>query len=92
MWTAEHSLETTASAESIWRLWSDVPSWGDWNGDIERIAISGPFAVGSTIAMTPVGQETVKLRIAEVSEPQLFVDEADATNRLETVPRSWSPG
>jgi Polyketide cyclase / dehydrase and lipid transport len=77
MWTAEHSLETTASAESIWRVWSDVPSWGDWNGDIERITLSGPFDVGSTIAMTPVGQETVKLRIAEASEPTLFVDEAD---------------
>jgi hypothetical protein len=27
--------------------------------------------------MTPIGQETVKLRIAEASEPTLFVDEAD---------------
>src|SRR5262245_56628605 len=77
MWATEHSIETTASPESIWRLWSDVPSWGDWNADIERIEISGPFAVGSTIAMTPVGQVTVELRIAEASEPNLFVDEAD---------------
>jgi hypothetical protein len=77
MWAAEHSLETTASPESIWRLWSDVPSWGKWNSDIERIEISGPFATGSTIAMTPVGQDTVELRIAEASEPDLFMDEAD---------------
>jgi hypothetical protein len=27
--------------------------------------------------MTPVGQETVELRIAEASEPELFVDEAN---------------
>ena len=27
--------------------------------------------------MTPVGQDPVELRIAEVSEPELFVDEAD---------------
>jgi pimeloyl-ACP methyl ester carboxylesterase len=76
-WTTEHSVETTASPAWIWRLWSDVPTWGDWNGDIERIEISGPFAPGSTIAMTPVGQETVELRIAEASEPELFVDEAN---------------
>jgi Polyketide cyclase / dehydrase and lipid transport len=80
MWTTEYSQETTASPESIWRIWSDVQSWGDWNGDIERITISGPFAAGSTIAMTPVGQDTVELRIAEVSEPNLFVDEADLGN------------
>jgi Polyketide cyclase / dehydrase and lipid transport len=77
MWAAEHSLETTASPQSIWRLWSDVASWGEWNSDIERIEISGPFATGSTIAMTPVDQDTVELRIAEASEPDLFIDEAD---------------
>jgi Polyketide cyclase / dehydrase and lipid transport len=77
MWTAEHSIETSASAEEIWRVWSDVSTWPDWNGDIERIEISGPFAEGSTISMTPVGQDTVELRIAEASEPTLFVDEAD---------------
>jgi len=77
MWTTEHSVETTAAPESVWRLWSDVTRWGDWNPDIERIEITGPFAHGSTIAMTPVGQDTIELRIAEASSPDLFVDEAD---------------
>jgi hypothetical protein len=27
--------------------------------------------------MTPIGQDTVELRLAEVSEPDLFVDEAE---------------
>jgi hypothetical protein len=77
MWSTEHSIETETSPDAIWRLWSDVASWPDWNDDIERIEISGPFAVGSIISMTPLGQDTVDLRIAEVSEPDLFVDEAD---------------
>jgi Polyketide cyclase / dehydrase and lipid transport len=77
MWTTEHSIETTASPEAIWRLWSDVATWPEWNEDIEKIEISGPFAVGSTIAMTPIGQDTVELRIAEASEPHLFIDEAE---------------
>jgi uncharacterized protein YndB with AHSA1/START domain len=77
MWATEHSIETTASPESIWRLWSDVATWPEWNADIERIEISGPFAAGSTIAMTPAGQDTVELRIAEASEPELFIDQAD---------------
>ncbi len=77
MWATEHSVETTAPPEKIWRLWSDVKSWPDWNGDIERIEISGAFAVGSMISMTPIGQDTVELRLAEVSQPNLFVDEAE---------------
>jgi Polyketide cyclase / dehydrase and lipid transport len=82
MWITERSIETTASPEAIWRLWSEVATWPDWNGDIARIGISGPFAVGSTISMTPIGEETVELRIAEVSEPELFVDEADLGNAV----------
>jgi uncharacterized protein YndB with AHSA1/START domain len=77
MWATEHSVETTAAPEEVWRLWSDVPRWPEWNGDIERIELAGPFAAGGRIVMTPVGQEPVELRIAEAVEPELFVDEAD---------------
>jgi uncharacterized protein YndB with AHSA1/START domain len=77
MWTNEQSIETIASPEAIWRLWSDVSGWRQWIADIEQIEISGPFAAGATITMTPEGQDPVELRIAEAVEPQLFVDEAD---------------
>jgi hypothetical protein len=33
------------------------------------------LATGSTILMTPIGDEPVELRIAEAVEPELFVDE-----------------
>jgi hypothetical protein len=71
MWANELSIETTSSPEAIWRVW---PEWID---DIEHIKISGPFATGSIISMTPVGQDPVELRVAEAVEPRLFVDEAD---------------
>jgi hypothetical protein len=77
MWTAEHSIETTAAAEAIWRLWADVPRWPDWIADIAHIEISGPFAAGSTILMTPIGQDPVELRIEEAVKPDLFVDVAE---------------
>jgi hypothetical protein len=77
MWVAEHTIETTATPEAIWRQWSDVDRWPEWNGDIERIELDGPFAAGSWITMTPVGQEPVELRIAEALGPEQFVDEAD---------------
>jgi hypothetical protein len=41
MWTNEQSIETAATPKAIWRLWSDVPGWPEWNGDIEHIEISG---------------------------------------------------
>ncbi|MFJ1969513.1 polyketide cyclase [Streptomyces sp. NPDC087903] len=76
MWTYEHSIETDVAPEAVWRLWADVESWGKWNADIETIEISGPFAAGTEVVMTPAGEDPVRLRIAEARVDELFVDEA----------------
>jgi uncharacterized protein YndB with AHSA1/START domain len=77
MWTTEYSIETSASPEDVWQQWADVAGWPTWNRDIERIEIEGPFAAGSTILMTPRGEDPIELRIADAAEPERFVDEAD---------------
>jgi uncharacterized protein YndB with AHSA1/START domain len=77
MWSTQHSTETTAAPEAIWRVWSDVERWPEWNADLERAEMSGPFAAGSTITMFPKGQDPIELRIAEISEPEAFMDQAD---------------
>jgi uncharacterized membrane protein len=82
MWMTEHSIETNVPADAIWRAWADVPRWPSWNGDIERIELTGAFAAGSTIAMTPHGQEVVQLRLADVVEGERFVDEADVAGTV----------
>ncbi|UNO41160.1 SRPBCC family protein [Streptomyces sp. MST-110588] len=76
MWEYEHSVETGAAPEAIWRLWADVENWGTWNAEIEKIEIDGPFATGTHITMTPPGDDPVLLRIAEAVENERFVDEA----------------
>jgi uncharacterized protein YndB with AHSA1/START domain len=77
MWATEHSIETDVAPEAIWRAWADVARWPSWNGDIARIELRGPFAAGSTIAMTTADQDTVELRIAEAVAGERFIDEAD---------------
>jgi hypothetical protein len=76
MWEYENSIETSAQPEAIWRLWADVENWSVWNAEIEKIEISGPFAAGTQIAMTPPGDRPIFLVIAEAVENELFVDEA----------------
>jgi hypothetical protein len=77
MWWTDKSIETTASAGAIWRLWADVSRWPDWNADIEHIELAGPFATGSKISMTPVGKQPVELRIEKAIEPEVFIDVAE---------------
>ncbi|WP_405493105.1 SRPBCC family protein [Streptomyces sp. NBC_00096] len=76
MWEYEHSIETTAAPEAVWALWADVENWGAWNADIEKIELRGAFAAGAEITMTPAGQDPVELLVAEVTEGEIFVDEA----------------
>ena len=77
MWAAEHTIETTAAPEAVWRLWTDVARWPEWNAGVERAELAGPFAAGTTITMVPPGEEPIELRIAEAVEPERFVDQAD---------------
>ncbi|MGH8922207.1 MAG: SRPBCC family protein [Actinomycetes bacterium] len=76
MWDYEHSLDTDAPAAAIWALWADVPNWGTWNGEIERIDFEGPFAVGAGITMTPPGDCPVELRVTDLVAGESFTDEA----------------
>jgi uncharacterized protein YndB with AHSA1/START domain len=74
-WTVEHSVETAATPESIWRIWSDVPHWPAWNAGIETIELRGAFATGAEFFMTPPGQRRLRSVLTEVRAPELFTDE-----------------
>lgn len=78
MWEYEHSVETTAAPEVLWRHWSDVAAWPQWNQGIEEIQIDGPFAVGTTFTMTPPGEDPITLRLVEIVPQERFTDEMDA--------------
>jgi uncharacterized protein YndB with AHSA1/START domain len=77
MWSAEQSIETSASPEAVWRQWADVPRWPEWNGDLAQAELEGDFREGGTIRMTSKDGDLVELRIAEAAEPEQIVDEAD---------------
>jgi hypothetical protein len=77
VWMTAHNIETDAEPEIIWGMWSDVSRWPEWNADLERAEISGPFAAGSMVTMFPRDGEPIELQIAGAEEPEMFVDEAD---------------
>jgi len=77
MWSTEHSVETTAAPETIWKLWTDVGDWPRWNADLDRAELTGAFAPGSEITMFPREDDPIELSIAEADEPERFVDQAD---------------
>ena len=75
MWTDTTSIATTASPQALWRLFEDVAGWTNWNAGIERVALNGPFATGSTFDMKPPGMDAFRSTLREVRPHESFVDE-----------------
>jgi uncharacterized protein YndB with AHSA1/START domain len=44
----EASMETRAAPAEVWRVWSDVNTWPDWNPDMKESRLDGPLRLGTT--------------------------------------------
>lgn len=44
----EASLETRANPATVWRVWSDVNHWPEWNPDMKASRLDGPMKLGMT--------------------------------------------
>lgn len=44
----EASLETKAAPSEVWRVWSDVNNWSQWNPDMNESRLDGPLRLGMT--------------------------------------------
>jgi len=93
MWEYEYSIETTAAPDAVWRRWSDIARWPRWNDGIDKIATDGPFRAGTTVTMTPPGDEPIRMRLAQITPGEVFTDEMDGggftvrtAHRLEPAP------
>jgi uncharacterized protein YndB with AHSA1/START domain len=78
MWEYEYSVETSAAPKALWRHWSDMAAWPQWNDGIESVNVEGPFAVGTAFTMTPPGDEPIRMRLVEIKPGESFTDEMDA--------------
>ena len=84
VWRGEYGIETSAAAETVWRIFRDVPGWKNWNAGIERIDIDGPFETGTWFTMKPPGEDPLRSRLVEVREDECFADETRLVNMAAT--------
>ena len=66
------SVETSATPDAVWRVWSDMSTWGKWNPNVTTMDWSGGFASGTTGVMnTPSGQHH-KMQLVDVVPGRSF--------------------
>ncbi len=75
MWIHEHTAETDVPRDLVWQALADIDNWTAWDTSMQEIALTGPFEVGGTVAMTPIGQDPIVSTIVEISEGSRYADE-----------------
>ena len=70
MWHAQHTLETTTRPESIWRCWTNVQGWPEWDESLASAALQGPCRVGTAGLLTWRRGGRIAFRVAELVEGQ----------------------
>lgn len=48
-----HTEQTTAAPEAIWKIWTDVPNWEQWDDGLRDAQLDGEFQVGSKGKLIP---------------------------------------
>ncbi len=74
MWIAEHTVVTDASRQEIWKTWSDVNHWPDWDKGVEWCRLEGEFKTGSEYTLKPIGGPEVRAVITDCQPLQRFAD------------------
>ena len=75
MWTKSYSIVTNeVTKEQMWKLFSDVNNWHNWDKGIDYAKIDGKFEKGNHFELKPKGGPQVKIQLVETIENQKFVD------------------
>jgi hypothetical protein len=72
----EHRIQVATAAETIFRIYQDVPGWSTWDPDTRRATLDGPFEVGSRGSLTPAQGRTVPMLLTDVVTGRSFTVES----------------
>lgn len=72
MWQAEHTLETSASPEALWRCLAEVEDWPRWEEGLDSAKLQGPLAPGSVISVKQRGGRRWNYRLTRVESGSLL--------------------
>jgi uncharacterized protein YndB with AHSA1/START domain len=72
MWSKKITIETNASKERIWELWSDVENWRQWDGDVKQSKLNGKFETGTRGIIKPTNGPKSNFVIQSATFPTEF--------------------
>jgi len=66
------SVETAVSPEKVWRVWSDMSTWGEWNPNVSTMDWQGGFVSGSKGVMNTRAGQHHQMELVDVQAGRSF--------------------
>jgi Polyketide cyclase / dehydrase and lipid transport len=66
------SVETKATPDTVWKIWSDMSTWGDWNPNVSTMDWQGGFQSGTSGIMNTRAGQHHKMRLVDVVPGRSF--------------------
>ncbi len=67
-----HTVETKASPETIWQIWTNVPAWNAWDDGLKSAELDGSFSVQTTGTLIPDKGPKSRFVLTEVVPGQTY--------------------
>ncbi|MBU6152980.1 MAG: SRPBCC family protein [Bdellovibrionales bacterium] len=71
-WSTRASAKTRARPEQVWKLWTDVQAWSQWDHEVEVSSLEGAFVVGAQGVLKPRGGPMTRFTLTRVEPPVAF--------------------
>ncbi|MGB5952160.1 MAG: SRPBCC family protein [Ornithinimicrobium sp.] len=63
-----HTEITSGTRDDVWALWTDVPTWGQWDSGLKDAVLNTDFAPSATGTIVPNSGPKASFRIVEVDD------------------------
>lgn len=70
-----HEVTTTADPVDVWRLWTDVSTWKDWDKGLSDAELEGAFRVGAQGKIIPLSGASARFDVTEYDEGSSYAFE-----------------
>lgn len=77
MWTTSHQASTAARPASVWAALTALHSGTPLGPGSDLFELHGPFEVGTTLTITPQGQEPMQSTIVELEPGTVYADRTE---------------
>jgi hypothetical protein len=67
-----YTLKTIATPESIWKIWTDVDRWSDWDTELEDACLRGEFVLGTVGELIPRRGRVSKFRVSQLNPDRSY--------------------